>query len=236
MRAAPALIVFCREPVPGRTKTRLLSHLGPADAAALADAFIVDTLAKASALAPPRLVISAAAETTAGQSDYFKRLARRFGAEVSYQGPGSLGARMERALAPFIDGSGAMLIGTDLPSLPLHALRRLCEMLERRRFVLGPSLDGGYYAIGVRGAMPPVFKGVRWGSASVLDETVKRARRAGHAAALGPVWHDVDRWGDVMLLGAYLARIDAAGKKSEPHPCPKTAAVLGRLGLLPRHR
>ena len=142
---------------------------------------------------------------------------------------------MARALAPFAP-DGALLIGTDLPSLPLSSLRDLGNLLARRRLVFGPSLDGGYYAIGVRGAMPPVFDGIRWGSARVLDDTMLRVRRAGLNAALGPVWHDVDRWPDVMLLCEYLRRIEADLKRRDAHPCPATAAVLRRLGLLPRRR
>ena len=237
MTARPALIVFCREPVAGRTKTRLLSHLGAASAAKLADAFIVDMLAKARALNPPRLVIAASAEESALRRPYFRRLARRFDAEIVDQGGGSLGRRMARVLEPFAAGAGALLVGTDLPSLPAAALERLHEMLQRRRFVLGPSLDGGYYAIGVRGTMPLVFTGIRWGSARVLDETLNRARRAGLAVTLGPVWYDIDRWPDLLLLGAHLDRIESSARAAKKaHPCPATAAVLQRLGLLSRRR
>ncbi|MGO9453603.1 MAG: TIGR04282 family arsenosugar biosynthesis glycosyltransferase [Candidatus Binataceae bacterium] len=236
MTARPALIVFCREPVAGRTKTRLASHLGAANAAKLADAFIVDMLAKARAVRPSRLVIAASAEEGAVCSPYFRRLARRFDAEIVDQGGGSLGARMARALEPFAPGAGALLVGTDLPSLPTSVLERLSEMLRRKRFVLGPSLDGGYYAIGVRGAMPQVFTGIRWGSARVLDETLGRARRAGIAAALGPVWYDIDRWPDLLLLSAHLGRLESRLRVAKDHPCPATAAVLKRLGLLSPRR
>ena len=48
------LIVFCREPLAGHTKTRLIPRLGAANAAELASAFIADALAKCRALAPRR--------------------------------------------------------------------------------------------------------------------------------------------------------------------------------------
>ncbi len=235
MRSA-ALIVFCREPIPGRTKTRLISHIGGDAAAALAAAFIADTLAKAASVRPSKLVIAASGASSARNSGYFRTLARRFGAELADQGQGSLGARMARALSPYAGGSGAILIGTDVPSLPAAALRRLLELIARRRIVLGPSLDGGYYAIGFRGAAAPVFSGIRWGTRSVLDETLRRIGRLGRAAALGPVWHDVDRWGDLMLLSSYLGSIESGELKVRPHPCPRTASVMRRLGLLPRRR
>jgi uncharacterized protein len=232
----PALIVFCREPLAGRTKTRLLSHLAPRDAAALADAFIVDTLAKAARIRPARLVIAGTSESCVAESAYFRTLKRRFDAELLDQGRGSLGARMARALEPFARDRGALLVGTDLPSLPAAALSRLYALLRRYRLFLGPSLDGGYYAVGVRGELPPIFTGIRWGCARVFAETVKRIKYARRRLAVGPVWHDVDRWPDLVILCGYLRSLEASAGRRSPHPCPATARVLKRLGLLPRRR
>jgi uncharacterized protein len=232
----PALIVFCREPLAGRTKTRLLSHLPPQDAAALANAFIVDTLAKAAKMRPARLVIAGTSESCVAESPYFRTLKRRFDAELLDQGKGSLGARMARVLGSVARDRGALLVGTDLPSLPQAALSRLCALLQRHPLVLGPSLDGGYYAVGVRGQVPPIFTGIRWGSASVFTETVKRIKFAKQRLAIGPVWHDVDRWPDLVLLCGYLRSLEANTSRPRDHPCPATARVLKRLGLLPRRR
>ncbi len=104
------------------------------------------------------------------------------------------------------------------------------EALRRNRVVIAPSLDGGYYAVGVRGAMPPIFTGIRWGTGSVFVTTIKRLERAAIPFALGPAWYDVDRWADVLLLAAHL-RILA---RTDSSPCPTTEAVLARLGVL-RH-
>jgi rSAM/selenodomain-associated transferase 1 len=229
----PALIVFCREPVAHQAKTRLIGALTPAAAAALSGAFIRDALAKAVSLGPHRIVIAASAAGGAGRSSYFRRLARRFGAELIDQGDGSLGKRMARALEPF-SSSGAILFGTDTPSLPAALLAASVEAMRRSRIMIAPSLDGGYYALGVRGAMPPIFTAIRWGSASVFNSTAKRLKRAGISYALGPAWYDVDRWGDVMLLAAHLRLLAQARRRGEASPCPATEAVLEKLGVL-RH-
>jgi len=231
----PLLIVFCREPIPGQTKTRLMTHVGARDSAALAEAFIIDTLAKAARIAPGRVIIAGTASGPVERSAFFRKAAQRFKAKLIDQGKGSLGSRMARTLAPFA-GEGGLLIGTDLPSLPLSALDELSGLLARRRLVFGPSLDGGYYAIGARGPMPPVFDGIRWGTARVLENTMLGLKRAGLTAALGRVWHDVDRWPDVMLLCEYLRRLESDSRRRSPHPCPATARVLRRLGLLARRR
>jgi rSAM/selenodomain-associated transferase 1 len=241
------LIVFCREPLAGHTKTRLIPRLGAANAAELASAFIVDALAKCRTLAPGQIVIAASAPHGAENSDYLRRAARRFGAELVDQGGGSLGARMARALEPYRAG-GAVLLGTDTPSLPPRLLARSVALLRRAAVVIAPSLDGGYYLVGVRGPMPEIFRAIVWGRSNVLSETVARLRRTGTRYALGPAWYDVDRSSDVMLLAAHLdqhlarmkrlsgstsgRRPSGAKPPPQPLPCPATARVLRRLGLL----
>jgi rSAM/selenodomain-associated transferase 1 len=229
----PALIVFCREPVAHQAKTRLIGAMTAAAAAALSDAFIRDALAKTVSIGPSRIVIAASAAGGVERSKYFQRLARRFGAELIDQGEGSLGKRMARALEPF-SSSGALLIGTDTPSLPIPLLAASVEALRRSRVVIAPSLDGGYYALGVRGAMPPIFTAIRWGSGGVFDSTVKRLKGGGIRYALGPAWYDVDRWADVMLLAAHLRLLARARRRGGASPCPATEAVLERLGVI-RH-
>jgi hypothetical protein len=241
VRSAPTIIVFTREPIAGQTKTRLIPRIGAANAAALADAFNRDALAKAQSLGAP-LVIAGAAAANANRSPYFRALARRFHARVIDQGAGNLGARMARALALY-GAAGAMLIGTDTPSLPTRILRENIRLLRRERVVLGPSLDGGYYLVGVRGAIPDIFRGIRWGGPRVLAQTRARLERSGIACALGPAWYDVDRWSDLALLACHLGgrgligphRYGSAARKhaAEPSPCPATTRLLQRLGLLP---
>ncbi|HXM88599.1 MAG TPA: TIGR04282 family arsenosugar biosynthesis glycosyltransferase [Candidatus Acidoferrales bacterium] len=229
----PALIVFCREPIEYQVKTRLLGSMSPAAAAALSDAFIRDALAKAASVRPARIVIAASAVGGIERSKYFQRLARRYNAELIDQGGGSLGRRMARALELF-SSSGAMLIGTDTPSLPAALLDANLGALRRTRVVIAPSLDGGYYAVGVRGALPPIFTAIRWGTSSVFASTVKRLKRAGIPYALGPAWYDVDRWADVMLLAAHLRMLARMRRRAVSSPCPATESVLQRLGVL-RH-
>ena len=229
-RPRPALIVFCREPIPHLAKSRLIGKLTPDGVARLADAFIVDALSKAVTVRASRVVIAASAPEGAANSKYFCRLSRRFGCELTDQGRGSLGARMSRALEP-LASSGALLIGTDTPSLPVSLLEKSVGALLRSRVVIAPSLDGGYYAVGVRGAMPPIFTAIRWGSGSVLAATILRLQRARIRYALGPAWYDVDRWSDVMLLAAHR-RLLRAENRASTSPCPATDAVLKRLGLL----
>jgi hypothetical protein len=83
--------------------------------------------------------------------------------------------------------------------------------------------------------MPEIFGSIAWGRSGVLSQTVARLRRRRTRYALGPAWYDVDRWSDVALLAAHLERMKMrAGARipAPPLPCPATARVLKRLGLL----
>lgn len=235
-RCRVAIIVFAREPVPGKTKTRLIPALGPEGAAALADAFNRDAMAKAKQLHPADLVIAGTAAGGARRSRYFRELARQYGAWVVDQGPGDLGARMADAMRPFTSGAGAILLGTDTPSLPLRMLARGADLLTRCPVVLGPALDGGYYLIGVRGKLPAIFNRMEWGKPDVLAKTLERLRAAHEPHALGPWWYDVDRIEELALLKLHLENrlrlvTGRAMPLGRPHPCPLTAALLSHLPL-----
>ena len=240
------LIVFSREPRAGYCKTRLIPRLGAEGAAELARAFLVDAISKCRALNPARLIIAAQAQDGVANSRGLRLIARRFGADLIDQGEGTLGERMARALNPYRH-EGAVLIGTDIPSLPLRLLAQSVAMLRRAPVVIAPSLDGGYYLLGAKGKMPDIFNDIEWGRAYVFRQTLERLHRAGTRYALGPAWYDVDRFSDVLLLTAHLMQIkvhrnlsnhrngsaDAPADPAMTGPaCPATARALARLGLL----
>ena len=228
------VIVFAREPIAGQTKTRLIPAIGKNNAAALADAFNRDALAKAKRLAPAELVIAGSAPGGAKRSRYFKTLAHEFGAWVFEQGTGQLGARMAAAMRPFTNAGGALLMGTDTPSLPQKLLTKSADLFEKHPMVIAPTLDGGYYLVAMRGKLADIFKPMAWGSPEVLAVTLKRLRDAGEPYCLGPWWYDVDRPIDLQFLASHLQnRLRAFGGQAmplgSPHPCPATAAFLKRL-------
>ena len=87
--------------------------------------------------------------------------------------------------------------------------------------MLGPSLDGGYYLIGLRQAAPQLFREMPWSTPAVLDETVARIRRVGLRLSLLPPWFDVDR-------GADLERLRASAHRPGAHQPARTLAFLAQ--------
>jgi rSAM/selenodomain-associated transferase 1 len=196
------LIVFARPPQQGRVKTRLAGTLTAAETLPLYTAMLADTLDLARGLSPvfpSQVIYWADAPPENPAAELLSALA---GFAIRRQEGKDLGERMYRALQDQLAAGAAasVLIGCDSPNLPREYLVQALEELERADVVLGPSRDGGYYAVGARRAAPEVFTGIDWGTESVLDQTLAAARCSGITTRLLPVWYDLDRPEDLRRL------------------------------------
>ena len=216
------LAVFARWPEPGRVKTRLSPALPAALACDLYRALLDDALAAAArAGAGARYLYWA--DAPAGRGDF----AAPSGFETRDQGGGDLGARLERAFGRHLERSGdrAVVIGADCPDLDVGLIERAFETLARADLVLGPARDGGYYLIGLARPAPALFRGMRWGTAGVLEETRARAHTAGLRTALLEPLDDLDTPADLVR---WLGRA-ACGRAAA---APATTRALRAIGLL----
>lgn len=195
----PALILFTRYPSPGRSKTRLIPALGESGAADLHRQLTEQAMAWASDLARAGLVDLIVAYDGADESGMRDWL----GLVPQYlpQSPGDLGRRMADALSQALErgAPAAILVGTDVPGLGPEQIRRAVLSLGHYPLVMGPSLDGGYHLVGVRGGVPDIFRGIDWGTDRVLDQTLARARQLGLDFQQLPPLADLDRPPDLPL-------------------------------------
>jgi len=86
----------------------------------------------------------------------------------------------------------AIIIGTDIPTLPAENLQMAFKQLSYHDIVLGPSLDGGYYLIGLKKPHREIFINIDWGSNWVLNQTVCKINKMHLKASFIPRWYDVD--------------------------------------------
>ena len=94
----------------------------------------------------------------------------------------------------------AVIIGIDIPLITAQIIERAFFLLETRDVVIGPALDGGYYLIGIRAkskGWPVLFEAVRWGTAMVLEDTLKKTAKTGLNPALLEPLFDVDTVDDL---------------------------------------
>ena len=222
-----SLIVFVKNPIPGSVKTRLQVRYAPERVAALYTAFVRDVLARAESIDIDRRVIAF------DPPDAESEVRALFGGGKAQwqfvpQVQDDLGARMREALVQQLDAgaSAAVLIGSDIPSLPAYHITQAFDLLRTKDVVLGPSTDGGYYLVGVSRPIPEIFEDVEWSTPSVLTQTIDRILRAENTLGLVPPWFDVDTPEDLDFLLAHArATILATGID----PLPYTHACLSDL-------
>ena len=93
-----------------------------------------------------------------------------------------------------------VVVGGDSPTLPPVYLEQGLEKLRDTDAVLGPSEDGGFYAVGCRQAPPRMFAGVHWSAASTRTETERAFEREGLRCETLPEWYDIDTETDLRRL------------------------------------
>ncbi len=146
------LIVFLRNPVQGRVKTRLHQRYSPSEAMKLYRAFVQDCLETCLRVEADRRIVCFDPPDAGPQI----RSLTCPEWELRPQGPGDLGNRMSEAFGwSFEQGaSRTVLLGSDTPSLPADYVAQAFQSLGYGDLVLGPSTDGGYYLIGLSGPDP----------------------------------------------------------------------------------
>lgn len=188
------LVIFVREPVAGRVKTRLGQDIGMVEAAwwfRHTARSLVRRLA-----GDPRW------ETWLAVTPDLEGLESRFWPfhlPRWSQGPGDLGARMARVFRSFPPGP-VIIVGADLPDLQPGHVAEAFAQLGRADAVLGPSPDGGFWLVGLaRGRRPApagLFRDVRWSTRHALADTLATLR--GHRVSFAAPLADVDAGRDLQ--------------------------------------
>ncbi|MFA5984672.1 MAG: TIGR04282 family arsenosugar biosynthesis glycosyltransferase [Methylococcaceae bacterium] len=164
------LMIFCKAPVPGQVKTRLIDALSPEQAAALHIELSERTLTLAvqHQLCPIELWCAPNVD-----HPFFAHAVTNFGVTLKQQQGLGLGERLNHAFetaTPQYDG--AIAIGCDCPSLDEHVLTAALEALsQNQQCVIAPAEDGGYVLIGLSQPQPELFKGITWGGPQVLQQS-----------------------------------------------------------------
>jgi rSAM/selenodomain-associated transferase 1 len=189
------LLVFARLPELGRVKTRLAAEIGDAEALAVYESMLRDTLTSVGASRDDLEieVMWAPTEAANGQS-----LRNAFGDyALSMQAGETLGDRLAIAFSErffFHRTQTIVAIGVDDPTLPRELIDHAFELLESCDWVFGPAVDGGYYLVGCRGAAfdSDAFAGIEWGTSTVLQATMTKIRGWQRNVAVLPERRDID--------------------------------------------
>lgn len=160
------LLIFVKNPVPGRVKTRLAASVGNNKA--------LEVYAELLAITK-KAALGADAERQVWYSDWIEQNDSWDNDQFSkfLQDGDNLGERMMNAFEKaFENGAGSVvIIGSDCPAISKKHLDGAFYMLKTSEVVIGPSADGGYYLLGMKRFIPDLFSGINWSTPKVLEQT-----------------------------------------------------------------
>ena len=195
MQHGDVLIIFVRNPVLGRVKTRLIPSLGAKKALFIYEKLLSQACQQASAVACKRLVF---------YSDFVPEqdLFSAFSFARCLQRGSHLGQRMQAAFA-YAFALGArrvVLMGSDCYDLSTDHLCQAFKLLHTCDYVFGPAQDGGYYLVGMKKHASFLFSEDSWGHSQVLQEALDKIAQRHLSHRLLETLTDIDRPEDVAML------------------------------------
>jgi uncharacterized protein len=164
------IMVFCKAPIAGQVKTRLIPPLTGEEAAQLHIELTEKTLQTATQnrLCEVQLWCSPSID-----HPFFTMMEQAYSVDRQLQQGEDLGVRMHhafgQALARF---SSAIIIGCDCPSLTSDDLEQ--ALSQGKPCVLAPAKDGGYVLIGLKQPQQRLFENMPWGTEKILGLTIAR--------------------------------------------------------------
>jgi len=183
------LAVIAKAPSPGRSKTRLSPPLSLDEAALLARAALSDTLAAAVATPAGRHVLVLDGEPGPWLPS---------GMDVIPQRGAGLDERLANA---FVDLEGpTLIIGMDTPQVVPSALGAALRALDATPALLGPAVDGGYWAIGLRRPDRRALLGVAMSTSRTLTAQRRRLEALGLSVGQLRTLRDVDTYADAVAV------------------------------------
>lgn len=205
-----AVIVMAKSPQPGRVKTRLSPPCSDREASEIAAAALITTLEAVAGSDSTRRVI--ALDGPAGPW-------LPPGFEVIPQRGNGLAQRLAAAFAEV--GDPAVAVGMDSPQVTPDLLNGSFEALDEADSALGPTRDGGYWAIALRRANDEVFAEVPMSVATTFQEQHGRLQALGLSYRELSELHDVDHFSDALEVAetmpgsAFAAAVRSVSKRLE---------------------
>jgi rSAM/selenodomain-associated transferase 1 len=184
-----ALIVFGKDPVKGKVKTRLAQTLGNDFANRLYKMCVENTLNELRKLDSNYNVYLF--------SDSGKLQVNKLN-EVGFifrkQNGNDIGEKMKNSFKEVFSCGfcKAILIGTDIPDISCKIIEKAFNLLDESDVVLGPAKDGGYYLIGMKERYDFLFSGIDWSSREVLSQSLFKVKKKGKRTKILEKLNDID--------------------------------------------
>ncbi|MBK7994064.1 MAG: TIGR04282 family arsenosugar biosynthesis glycosyltransferase [Blastocatellia bacterium] len=224
-----ALVLFAKSPILGKVKTRLAFSVGEELALEFYLAFLNDSLNQVCQLnnVDCYLYLTDIWNETLVKLPNILQIKD---INIAYQTSGDLGIKLSTTfLELFAKKYKAVIImGTDSPNLPIEYLQEAILKIINFDLVLGETLDGGYYLIGLNQRVEnlvDLFTNISWSTEKVFLETITCAKKKSLEVFCLPSWYDIDTLKDLTKLKEDI-KISKSAKN-----CPNTAELLKKITL-----
>ena len=167
LKNKPLVLVFCKNQILGKVKSRLALKIGQKKALLIYSELLNKTAS---------IVNSLSAEVHVYYSNYIEENDNFNPTKIKkfIQKGNNLGDRIINALnTSFKKFSPVVIIGSDLWKLEISDIEDAFRILKNKNIVIGPSTDGGYYLIGMNYLDTKIFENKNWGEESVLNDTIR---------------------------------------------------------------
>lgn len=211
MKCNNAVLVFLKQPIKGKVKTRIAQACGDAEAVRIYKALVREVLSKVWRTTEYDIhVCFAPKEKEAEIQEWIEALLTelepnqnsRRAVEYHAQCEGGLGNRLEHAFqSTFLQGyKKVAAIGTDCPQIKVDTLLDAFNQCESYDFTFGPTEDGGYYLIAMKEFSSVPFRNIPWSSEQTLEATLDQAHTNALSSTLLPPLFDIDYHEDWLRL------------------------------------
>ena len=181
------IMIFVKNPIPGKVKTRLAQTLGNDKALKIYLYLLKYTREITKNLESDKVVF---------YSDFIEKQdlwdTQIF--QKALQTGTSLGDRMYNAFVHAFDKGyqNVLIIGSDCLELNQAHLNDAFQALKKQEVVLGPAKDGGYYLLGMNKLQRKIFENKNWSTATVFKDTLHDLKTSQTPYYLLPALSDVD--------------------------------------------
>lgn len=184
------LIIFARNPVQGKVKTRLAQGVGDEEALKIYHELLDFTIEESSKVSADKILY---------YSDFLPEQNLNNDFTLALQTGEDLGERMKNAFSVgFKKGYGRIiLIGSDSFEIDANDIQKAFFMLNDKDTVIGPATDGGYYLIGLKTPFEPIFVNKPWSTDVIFKRTYLELMLYNKTIALLEEKSDIDTLEDL---------------------------------------
>lgn len=183
-----ALVIFTKNPVTGKVKTRMAKKIGDTMALKVYMQLLKHTreITQELEFCEKKIFYNEfiPARDTWNDEFYDKHM----------QGDGDLATKMARAYKLMFDEGyqKVIILSPDCPDMTGMRIKQAFSLLSNKDFVIGPLKDGGYYLLGMNSYRPEVVENTEFGKGTAFEKTVEIFEKLGASYKVLPETFDVD--------------------------------------------